>query len=68
MNIQEAFSFLRARLGSDRKCARFVGMTPQHFEALRNGRANIPRRTADYICLKASGLAAASSASEAPRV
>lgn len=56
MDIKHAFAVLRDRLGPDRACASYIGITPQHYEALRNGRVNIPPRTADYICLKASQL------------
>lgn len=54
MTIQEAFAVLRTKFGPDRECARFIGISPQHYEALRNGRANIPQRTAEYILLKAA--------------
>ena len=56
MDIKKAFSVLRERLGPDRACAGHVGVSPQHYEAMRNGRVNIPQRTADYIILKASEL------------
>lgn len=56
MDIKQAFSVLRARLGPDRACANHIGVTPQHYEAMRNGRVKIPQRTADYIILKASEL------------
>jgi hypothetical protein len=56
MDIGKAFAVLRDRLGSDRVCASFVGVSPQHYEAMRNKRVNIPRRTADYIILKALEL------------
>lgn len=58
MDIKQAFSVLREHLGPDRACASLVGVKPQHYEAMRNGRVNIPARTADYIILKASGLKA----------
>ena len=53
MNIKEAFAALKGRFRTDRACAQYVGLTPQHYEAMRNGRVNIPQRTADYIILKA---------------
>lgn len=56
MDIKHAFAVLREQLGPDRACARYIGITPQHYEALRNGRAKIPPRTADYICLKAAQI------------
>ncbi len=57
MDINEAFAALKARYGTDRACANHVGMTPQHFEALRNGRAHISKRTAEFIILKAKTVA-----------
>ena len=53
MDINEASAALKARYRTDRACANHVGMTPQHFEALRNGRAHIKKSTADLIILKA---------------
>ena len=53
MDINTAFQNLQDSLGSHSAAAKFIGMTPQHYTALRNGRANIPQRTADYILLKA---------------
>ena len=54
MNLPEAYTQLRERFGSHGAAAKFLGMTEQHYNALRNGRANMPQRTADYIILKAS--------------
>lgn len=54
MNLPEAYMQLRERFGSHGAAAKFLGMTEQHYNALRNGRANMPQRTADYIILKAS--------------
>ncbi len=31
-----------------------IGIAPDHYRKMRNGRVNIPQRTADYIILKAS--------------
>ena len=56
MNIEQAFSVLRERLGTDRMCASHIGVTPQHYNAMKNGRVSIPQRTADYIIMKASEL------------
>lgn len=56
MDINTAFKNLHGSLGSHSAAAKFLGITPQHYTALRNGRANIPQRTADYIILKALEL------------
>lgn len=57
MTIQEAFQILRQLFRTDRRCAELVGMSPQHYEALRNGRVAMPKRTADFIILKAEQAA-----------
>lgn len=56
MNIQQAFLFLREKLGSDKNVARYVMMTPQHYEAMRNERVKITPRMENYIVLKALEL------------
>lgn len=56
MNIKQAFAFLRECLGPDRACAHHIMVTPQYYEAMRNGRVNISRRMEDYIILKALAL------------
>lgn len=56
MNIQQAFLFLREKLGSDKNVARYVMITPQHYEAMRNERVKITPRMENYIVLKALEL------------
>lgn len=56
MNLSTAFSVLKAHFHTHSAVAAFLGMTRDHYRALRNGRVNIPPRTADYICLKAAQL------------
>jgi hypothetical protein len=56
VNLSDAYARLRDRFGSHGAAAKELGLTQQHYNALRNGRANIPRRTADYIILKALEL------------
>ena len=53
MTLPEAYTRLRDQFGSHGAAAKHLGMTEQHYNALRNGRANMPKRTADYILLKA---------------
>ena len=55
MEIQEAFETLRKSCGNNTLAAKHVGLSPEHYRMLRNGRVNIPQRTADYIILKAQG-------------
>lgn len=52
--LQDAFEVLRRQHGSHSAVAKHIGITGDHYCALRNGRANMPQRTADYIILKAS--------------
>lgn len=56
LNLQEAFAVLKKRLGSHRAAAKALGINSDHYCAIRNGRANIPARTENYIILKASEL------------
>ena len=53
MILSEAYGQLRVRFKTHGAAAKYLGMTEQHYNALRNGRANIPPRTAEYIILKA---------------
>lgn len=54
--LQKAFCSLRQKLNSHGAAARTLGISRDHYCAIRNGRVNIPQRTADYIILKASEL------------
>ena len=53
MTLSEAYECLRDRFGSHGAAAKHLGMTEQHYNALRNGRANMPARTANYILMSA---------------
>lgn len=53
MEISDAFSILKKRFGTHSSAAHHLGITPEHYRALRNGRAHIKRSTADLIILKA---------------
>lgn len=53
MTLSEAYECLRDRFGSHCAAAKHLGMTEQHYNALRNGRANMPARTANYILMSA---------------
>lgn len=54
MIISNAFKILKAHFKSHSAAALALGFTKDHYRALRNGRANIPPRTAEYILLKAA--------------
>lgn len=54
IEIQTAFEILRSKYGSHCAASRNIGISHDHYRAMRNGRANIPQRTAEYILLKAA--------------
>ncbi|EGW50074.1 hypothetical protein HMPREF1022_02896 [Desulfovibrio sp. 6_1_46AFAA] len=56
-NLNSAFDILRDKLGTHGAAASYLGMTRDHYCALRNGRAHIPKRTAELIVLKAKAVA-----------
>lgn len=49
-----AIDRLQSFLGNHGNAAKFLGISRDHYCAIRNGRVNIPKRTASYIILKAS--------------
>ena len=53
-DLLNAFAILLTHYGSHCAVARSIGLTHDHYRAMRNGRVNIPQRTADYIIMKAS--------------
>lgn len=57
LNLNSAFSILKDKLGTHGAAASYLGMTRDHYCALRNGRAHIPKRTAEFIVLKAKEAA-----------
>lgn len=57
MDIQRAFQIIKIFYGSHSKAASTLGFSRDHYRALRNGRAHIPTRTAEYIILKAQEAA-----------
>lgn len=63
--LNSAFGILKDKLGTHGAAANFLGMTRDHYCALRNGRVPIPQRTAEYIILKASEIDAVSCATPA---
>ena len=52
-HLVEAFEKLLLACKTHTAAAEFLGIDRQHYRRLRNGRVNIPQRTADYIILKA---------------
>lgn len=55
--IRAAFEILKRAYGTHTSAARSLDLTPEHYRALRNGRAHIPARTAEYIMFKAQEAA-----------
>lgn len=53
LTLPDAYARLRDHFGTHGAAAKYLGMTEQHYNALRNGRANMSLRTADYILMKA---------------
>lgn len=51
--LSDAFNILRLAYKTHCDAARHLGINRDHYRAMRNGRVNIPQRTADYIILKA---------------
>ena len=54
IELQSAFEALRVKHGSHSAASRILGINRDHYCAMRNGRANIPQRTAEFIIMKAS--------------
>ena len=53
MEISDAFTVLRKHFGTHSAAAIHLGITPEHYRAIRNGRQHIKKSTADLIILKA---------------
>ena len=56
MDIQQAFDVLKAHFKTHSAAARHVKKSPEHYRAMRNGRAPIPEDTADHIITKAEKI------------
>ena len=61
MNIDDAFVVLKARYGTHCAAAEHIGITREHYAALRTGKANIPKKTEKYIILQAEAVMGQSS-------
>lgn len=53
MTLEHAISSLRLKFGSHRKVASELGLSCEHYSALRHGRVKLPQKTANLIILKA---------------
>ena len=55
---KQIFETLSKLLGNHSNAARWLGFAVTHYRALRNGKCTVPKKTADYIRLKAAELEA----------
>ena len=56
MTLEQAFERLKEKLGTDRKCADFLGITEGYFNSLRKGRVKVSERTALWLVTKAKQI------------
>ena len=56
MTLEQAFEELKKELGTDRKCAEFLGITEGYFNSLRRGRVKVSEKTALWLISKAEKL------------
>lgn len=66
-DLTEAFASLLKKYGSHSLVAKKLGISPDHYRKIRNGRANIPPRTANYIILKAYEFCSVTATPTRPR-
>lgn len=63
MDLINAFLILKDHYGTHCAAAEHIGITREHYAALRSGKAKIPKRTASYIILQAQAVQDSSSLS-----
>ena len=56
MTLEQAFERLKEKLGTDRKCAEYLGITENYFNALKTGRRKISERNALWFITKSEKL------------
>lgn len=56
MTLEQAFERLKKKLGTDRKCAEYLGITENYFNALKTGRRKVSERNALWLITKAEKL------------
>lgn len=67
LTLQEAYARLKEHFGTHRDAAEYLKMTEQHYNALRNGRANIPSWREEQIISKAEALESVTPSSQEPQ-
>ena len=56
MTLEQAFERLKEKLGTDRKCAEYLGITENYFNSLKKGRRKVSKRNALWFITKAKQL------------
>ena len=56
MTLEQAFERRKEKLGTDRKCAEYLGITENYFNALKTGRRKVSERNALWFITKAEKL------------
>ena len=56
MTLEQAFARLKEKLGTDRRCAEYLGITENYFNALKTGRRKISERNTLWFITKAEKL------------
>ena len=54
MTLEQAFERLKEKLGTDRRCAEYLGITENYFNAMKTGRRKVSERNALWIIHKAN--------------
>ena len=56
MTLEQAFERLKEKLGTDRRCAEYLGITENYFNSLKKGRRKVSKRNALWFITKAEKL------------
>lgn len=56
MTLEQAFDRLKEKLGTDRKCAEYLGISETYFNAMRRGRRKVSERNELWFITKAEQL------------
>ena len=56
MTLEQAFHKLKEKLGTDKKCAEYLGVTENYFNAMHKGRRGVSEKNALWIIHKAEQL------------
>ena len=56
MTLEQAFERLKEKLGTDRRCAEYLGITENYFNALKTGRRKVSEKNTLWFITKAKQL------------